>query len=88
MRVQDLDDELRERLELGDVQGVAVVEIDPEGPAARAGIQPGDVILEADRKPVASVAELDARIIAGGDSVLFLVRRAGSTLFIAVSRSD
>ncbi len=86
MRVANLDAELRERLELGDVSGVAVVEVAPEGPAAHAGIQPGDVILEADRKPVTSVAELESRIAAGGDSVLLLVRRAGSTLFVAVAR--
>ena len=30
-----LDDALRERFELGDVQGVAVVAVDPDGPAAR-----------------------------------------------------
>jgi hypothetical protein len=46
------------------------------------------VILEADRKPVATVGELDARIAEAGEGVLFLVRRGGSTLFIAVSRAD
>jgi len=86
MRVANLDDELRERLELGDVAGVAVVEVAPDGPAARAGIEPGDVILEADRKPVTNLAEFEASVTAAGDSVLLLVRRAGSTLFIAVTR--
>ncbi len=41
LRVADLDDELRERLDLGDLAGVAVVEVDPDGPAASAGIEPG-----------------------------------------------
>jgi len=86
MQVQELDDELREQLELGDLAGVAVVDLDPDGPAARAGIEPGDVIVEADRKPVGSVGELESRIAAAGENVLFLVRRGGSTLFIAVSR--
>ncbi|MEX2208131.1 MAG: Do family serine endopeptidase [Myxococcota bacterium] len=86
MRVQDLDAELREQLELGELSGVAVVELDPEGAAARAGIEPGDVILEADRKPVASVRALESRIAEAGEGVLFLVRRGGATLFIAVSR--
>jgi S1-C subfamily serine protease len=65
---------------------VAVVDLDPDGTAARAGIEPGDVIVEADRAPVASVAELEARISAGGQRLLFLLHRGGSTLFIAVSR--
>ena len=86
LRVEDLDDELRQRLELGDVPGVAVVEVEPEGPAARAGLAPGDVILEVDRAKVASVQELEARIAAAGDSVLALVRRGTATLFIAISR--
>ena len=88
MRVEDLDDELRKRLELGDLNGVAVVDVTPDGPAARAGIEPGDVIVEADRRPVASVTALEAQIASGGEGLLFLVRRGGSTLFIAVSRKD
>ncbi len=86
MRVGPIDDELRQSLGLGDLTGVAVLDVDPDGPAARAGIQPGDVIVEADRVPVASVAELEARISAGGQGLLFLVRRGASTIFIAVSR--
>jgi serine protease Do len=58
IRVQDIDDALREQLELGDVEGAAVVAVDPVGPAAQAGIEPGDVIVEVDRKPVTSAAEL------------------------------
>ena len=86
MRLADLDDELRKRLDLGDASGVAVVDLDPEGPAARAGMEPGDVIVEVDRNPVASVAELETRISGGGESLLFLVRRGASTLFIGMSR--
>jgi len=86
MRVADLDDELRKRLDLGDARGAAVVEIEPDGPAARAGIEAGDVILEVDRQPVTSVAELEKHISAGGESLLFLVRRGGSTLFIGIAR--
>ena len=86
IRVQDIDDELREQFELGDTEGVAVVAVNPEGPAARAGIEPGDVIVEADRKLVRSAAELEKLIAGGGETILFLVRRGDSTLFIPVSR--
>ena len=45
------------------------------------------MILEVDRKPVTSVAELEARIAAGGEALLFLVRRGDSKLFIGVPRA-
>ncbi|MGH7290308.1 MAG: Do family serine endopeptidase, partial [Myxococcota bacterium] len=86
MRVADIDDALREQFELGDAEGVVVVLTDPAGLAAHAGIEPGDVLVEADRKPVESVAELDRLIAAGGDTLLFLVRRGDSTIFIPLNR--
>lgn len=88
MRVEDIDDALREKFELGDAEGVAVVATDPAGPAAQSGIEVGDVIVEADRKPVSSAADLEKRIAAGGDTILLLVRRGDSTLFVAVSRKS
>ncbi len=45
------------------------------------------MILETDRKPVSNAAEFEARIQAAGPRLLLLVRRGGSTLFIAISRA-
>jgi len=39
-------------------QGVAVESVDPDGPAARARIQSGDVIQEVNRQPVRSAADI------------------------------
>jgi serine protease Do len=88
MRVENIDDKLREKFELGDAEGVVVTLTDPAGMAAHAGIEAGDVIVEADRKPVKNAAELDKQIAAGGDTILFLVRRGDSTIFIPVSRTN
>jgi serine protease Do len=41
----------------GNLRGAVVTEVQPGSPAARAGLAPGDVIVEIDRKPVASAAE-------------------------------
>ena len=59
--VADLSPALAERLRIrpeGD--GVAVVTVDPRSPAARLGLQPGDVILQAQGEKIAAAAQLKA----------------------------
>jgi serine protease Do len=56
------------------------------GPAARAGVEPGDLIVEVDREPVANVSDLEKRLEAAGEDVVLLVRRGEATLFIGISR--
>jgi serine protease Do len=86
MQVSDLDDELREQFGLRDEKGAVISGLEPGGPAADAGLRPGDLVLEVDRKPVASAADVEKLVSAGGDSILFLVRRGDGTVFVAVSR--
>jgi serine protease Do len=86
-----LTDENRGELGLPDgVQGALVVDVDPTGPAAEKGIQPGDVITEVNRQPVASVdaavAELNKAKRAGANA-LVLVRHGDSQRFVAMSFS-
>ena len=45
-----------------DAHGVVVQDVDPDGRAADAGIQAGDVILEVNRQPVKTVDELRAAV--------------------------
>ena len=40
------------------MQGLVVRGVDPRGPAARAGVQPGDVIIAVNRQPVRSASEI------------------------------
>jgi serine protease Do len=66
-------------------QGVVVTDVDPGGPAAEAGIQPDDVILEVNRQPVKSATELRAAVRnSGSRPALLLVNRDGRSLFLAV----
>jgi serine protease Do len=51
------------------------------GPAARAGVQPGDVILMAGGKPVHSVEDLRSAT-AGSGSVALLVQRGDARMFV------
>ncbi|MEM1199179.1 MAG: Do family serine endopeptidase [Pseudomonadota bacterium] len=69
-------------------EGVAVVDVDPEGPAAEKGLRPGDHILEVagievqDPESVASAIERADR--KGRKSVLMLVRSGENQRFVAI----
>ncbi len=68
-----------------DVQGLVVLEVDPSGLAADAGIQRGDVIEQADLRPVRSVADLRAAIDRSDDRpLLLLVNHRGTTIFVTI----
>ncbi|HKC52035.1 MAG TPA: DegQ family serine endoprotease [Myxococcota bacterium] len=86
LEIGDLDDDLRQQFGLKDKKGVVISGVEPGSPAADAGLRPGDLVLEVDRKPVESAAALEKQLSAGADSILFFVRRGDGTLFVAVNR--
>ncbi len=69
-------------------EGAAVVDLDPEGVAAQKGLRPGDVIVDADGKPVSSpadiVAALDKVKKEGRRALLLRVKTGDSTHFLAL----
>lgn len=56
--IATMDTEVAQELEIPYVQGVAVVELVPNGSAEQAGIQPKDVITQINGKTVTSIPEL------------------------------
>ncbi|HEV2881976.1 MAG TPA: DegQ family serine endoprotease [Pyrinomonadaceae bacterium] len=86
VRVQPLTPEVAREFEVEPgTQGVAVADVDPSGPAADAGIQRGDVIVQANRQPVRSSADLTAAVgRTGTRPALLLVNRRGNTIFLTV----
>ncbi|MCS6799760.1 MAG: Do family serine endopeptidase [Myxococcota bacterium] len=68
----------------GGEAGVFVTRVEPGTPAAHAGLRPGDVIVEADRTPVRSPADVEQALRDGrallrvrrGDGALYTVLRA------------
>jgi serine protease Do len=84
--VQDVTKELAERLGLEDTRGALISEVTPGGPADRAGVSRGDVVLEVNRQPVESAGKF-AKIVRGaepGKTLLLLVRGGGGTRFVTV----
>lgn len=66
VKIQEVTDEIAESLGLAKAAGALVAEITPTGPAQKAGIQSGDVILAFDNKPVREMRHLP-RIVAETD---------------------
>jgi serine protease Do len=85
LTVSDITPNLAHRLGLKEGAGVVVTEVDPNSPAGAAGLQPGDVIVEADRKPVHDVAQYNQALAHATNQVLFLVDRHGQRFFVALS---
>jgi serine protease Do len=68
---------------------VVVQDVNPDGRAADAGIQAGDVIEEVNRQPVTSVDELRAAVRKTTERpVLLLVNRQGNERFVTVRPSN
>ncbi len=86
LRVQELTPALRQRLGVRDAGGVVVEAVEPGGSAARAGLQPGDVLLEVDRQIIRSGANLDALLALADDTALLLIQRGPETIFIPLRR--
>jgi serine protease Do len=86
LKVQTLSPKLAGELGLKDPSGVVVVGVQAGGLAAEAGIQPRDVIVQVDWRPIHSTEEFLQSIEnqKGGEPALFLIRRKGANLFVAV----
>jgi len=82
--------ELADRLRLSrNAQGLYVEDVVPDGRAADAGIQRGDVIVEANRQAVKSVDDLRAAARRAADKpLLLLVNRQGRDTFVTVKPSN
>jgi serine protease Do len=89
LTVDALTPRIRQQLELPQSlkQGIVVTNVAPGTAAASAGLAPGDVIVEANRKPIGSVQELrDAYKGSTGKGMLLLVYREGRTRYVVLGK--
>ncbi len=89
LSVESLTPAVAHQLSLSEQHGVLVKEVQDDSPAANAGIQAGDVIVEVDHQPVGSASELrrDVDRHAKGTPLLVRVDRNGSSLYAAIALS-
>jgi serine protease Do len=84
--VDDLDARTRRQFNIpSGVEGAVVVNVDQNSPSAAAGLRPGDVIVEINRRPVTSADEA-VRLSKGleGDTVLLRVWSQGGSRYVVV----
>jgi Do/DeqQ family serine protease len=67
-------------------RGLVVTSVEPGSRAAAAGLRPGDVIEQVDRKAVSSGGGLKTALETGDKPALLLIHRGGVTLFVALPR--
>ena len=65
---------------------MVITDIAQDSPASQAGLDPGDVILEINRQPVASVADYKKIVskLKKGDTVLLRVRSGQAVQYLPV----
>jgi len=87
--VADLDSKARQQFELpSTVKGAVVTEVDPNSASAEAGLKPGDVIQEINRKPVKNAEEAVQLTEKGADKTTLLkIWRDGGSRFVVVDES-
>lgn len=88
--IQDVNAQLAESFGLDRPRGALVSSVEKEGPAAKAGLQPGDVILGVNSKPIERYGELSGNIAAmkpGTDAILD-VWRGGKKLGVTVKVTE
>ena len=71
-----------ERREAGVHDGLVIEQA--RGPAAAAGVQPGDVLLAINGVPIQGIAQVRAAMAKAGKSVALLIERNGDKIFVPV----
>jgi serine protease Do len=86
LKVETVTSEAAKELELPRVKGLVITEVIPGSSADDMGLQPGDVILEANRIEMSSVDGWEELInkLEPGDTLLLLVFRSGRTYYVPI----
>ncbi len=86
VRIQDVTDEVATGLGIGDLKGAFIAGMTDDGPAAKAGIKEGDVVIDFGGLPVKTMRDLPRLVAdtAPGDSVDMTVVRDGKHVTLKI----
>ncbi|HMW47578.1 MAG TPA: DegQ family serine endoprotease [Cellvibrionaceae bacterium] len=65
-------------------RGLIITKIAPNAPAAQSGLEPGDVIVSANRQAVDSVKQLEQAIGRDSEKILLQINREGGSFFVVI----
>ena len=70
------------------MRGAVIIDVEQGSPANRAGLTPGDVILQVNRRPVSSAAQASTEFnqVSSGGTAFVLLLRGGQETFVTVTR--
>ena len=88
LTVQPITPDIAQSLGLERAEGLVVASVKPGSVADDAGLRAGDVITQVNRRPVKNLADYNREMSRNekSKSVLFLVRRGESSVFLALKR--
>lgn len=84
--VTELTAEIREKHSLGKAEGVLVLSVEPESKASLMGIEPGDLVVEVNRKKIRSIRDWEIATDKADKTVVAFIVRNGQT-FMATSEN-
>jgi serine protease Do len=85
MTLQDITPELAKHFDLSNIEGILVTDVKADGPAEKAGIQRGDVILEVNRKKIMDIKDFQKALkTSKKGTVLLLISRGEHLLYMAI----
>jgi serine protease Do len=87
LSVREITPELARNFGLSETSGVVIVQVEANSPAQEAGLAPGDLILEIEQVEVKDLEQFNKMTegYKAGDTILFLIKRRGSTLFLTLT---
>jgi serine protease Do len=85
MALKGWSKQLQSRFGFESKTGVVVTNVEPDGPADRAGLKPGDVILKVDGKKIDGLGQLK-KLAKGKSRLLVWIERAGEYYFVTLRK--
>ncbi len=86
LKARNLTPEIARQLGMEGADGVIVTEVRPGSPADEAGVEKDDLIIEINRDEISDLQDLRQHLENAGESVLMLIRRGDSAIYVPMKR--